>query len=68
MGEVESLNDLPEYKADRTMDRHGTTYYKREGQAGTALHHYHDLGGVNDAPAGDDDEHDAKLGHRGEAQ
>jgi len=50
MGEVESLNDLPEYKADRTMDRHGTTYYKREGQAGTALHHYHDLG--DDGPVG----------------
>jgi len=44
MSEVESLSDLPAWKAEKTTERYGDEYHRRSEPAGTALHHYADLG------------------------
>jgi len=45
MSEVDCLADLPEYKADRTVETtDNAKFLHRSDPAGTALHHYTDLG------------------------
>jgi len=45
MSEVESLSDLPAWKADRTLETaDGTKFLRRSEPTGAALHHYAGLG------------------------
>jgi len=45
MSEVDCLADLPGYKADRTVETtDNAKFLHRSDPAGTALHHYVDLG------------------------
>jgi len=45
MSDVDCLADLPLWKADRILETtDGATFLHRDEPAGTALHHYADLG------------------------
>ena len=56
MSEVESLSDLPAWKAEKTVQNHGDNCHYRTDPRGTALHHYADLGERESA-----DEFDRKV-------